>query len=286
MLVARRASWVRLGLNHIDAWVVTFMLGAVALWAHAVVSWRSLYLIAALSVAYWMAFVFNDYCDAPYDALDPEKAQGNYFVGRNLSRATLWGGAAVIGGLVLPAFGQFGAAGLAAAALGLLVMWAYSAPPLRLKRRPLLDVAVHGLFVETFPYLVCLWLLDVTWLPLDGVVLACALLGSVTAQLEQQVRDFPLDVQVESNFTIRFGRNTSAFLLKVATALLILLALAAALTRVAPPILWPVGLIPLPALLHRFIRRPDQPRSQWLVYVLAVIGVLYAGFMLAAAVRA
>ena len=159
-------------------------------------------------------------------------------------------------------------------------MWAYSAPPLRLKSRPVVDIAVHGLFVETFPYVVCLWLPGLAWTFLDGVVLACALLGSVTAQLEQQVRDYALDVRVERNFTTRFGRTTSLRLLQAGTILLLLVALSAVLSGRIPLLLWPIGLIPLPAMLHRLLRRPDQPRPQWLVYSLTGVGILYAAFLL------
>lgn len=282
----QRTAWFGLLFNHIDAWVVTFALCAVALWWHDAFTWQSLYLAVALTAGYWLAFAFNDYCDAPFDALDPAKGARNYFVGRTLTRWARWGAALALGAATLPAFASFGPHGLGAAALGLVVLWAYSAPPLRLKNRPIWDIIVHGVFVETYPYLVCVWLLNVAWTWLDGVVAACALLGSLTAQLEQQVRDYALDVRAEQNFTTRFGRQTSFRLLKVGTALLLGVALTAVLSGRIPPLLWPLGFIPLPAMLHRFVRRPEQARPAWLVYILTGAGILYGGFLVWRAAQA
>jgi hypothetical protein len=75
-----------------------------------------------------------------------------------------------------------------------LVAWAYSAPPLRLKMRPGLDLLTHALFVQTFPYVVSLVLIRARWGLLDWVLLAILFLASLTAQLEQQARDFVVDV--------------------------------------------------------------------------------------------
>lgn len=276
----QRAAWFRLLFNHVDAWVVTFALCAAAIWWHDAFTWRALYLALALTVGYWLAFAFNDYCDAPFDAQDPVKGANNYFVGQKLTPKTGWVATVLLGGGMLPAFILFGLRGMGAALLGLSVLWAYSAPPLRLKSRPIWDIVVHGVFVETYPYLVCVWLLDAAWTWLDGLVVACALLGSVTAQLEQQVRDYALDVRVEQNFTTRFGRRTSFGLLKLGTALLIGLALIALFSGRIPPLVWPLGFIPLPAMLHRLMRRPDEPRPVWLVYALTGAGILYGGFLL------
>ena len=99
---AQQPAWIALLLNHVDAWVVTLVLGAAAIWLHDAFSWQNAYLVVALTAAYWLAFAFNDYCDAAFDGLDPLKGPRNYFVGRDVSRPLRWGATLVVGGMTLP----------------------------------------------------------------------------------------------------------------------------------------------------------------------------------------
>ncbi len=267
-------------LNHLDAWTVTLVVAAIALAVHDALSLRTLYLALALTVGYWLAFALNDFYDAPYDALEPAKGQGNFFVHYPWSAGQMGLLVGGVGLLLLPAFAQFGWLGVGLAGLGLGVMWLYSAPPLRLKSRPGLDLLTHSLFVETYPYVCCLILIGATWTRLDGIILVCTFLGSLSAQLEQQVRDYEVDRRVERNFTIRWGQRVSQQLLRLTTFLLLGWAALWVGQGVIPRFLWPVGLIPLPALAHRLVRRPHVPRSPRLVVISAAIGLVYAGALL------
>lgn len=92
----------------------------------------------------WLAVLaVNDAYDLATDRLNPRKAGAPLVTGRVSRRAAVWAGAvagllAVLGALPL---GILFAAGTAAL---VLLGWAYSAPPLRLKARAGLDVAVNA----------------------------------------------------------------------------------------------------------------------------------------------
>ena len=66
--------------NHMDAWGATLGITLSATLLHQAFNLESLYLIVSITIGYWLAFAINDYFDAPYDAADPQKAAGNFFV--------------------------------------------------------------------------------------------------------------------------------------------------------------------------------------------------------------
>ncbi len=103
-------------------------------------------------------------------------------------------------------------------------MWSYSAPPMRLKSRPGLDVVTHGFFVLTFPYVMALLLVELSWTRLDWLLLGLVFLASSAGQLNQQIRDFDVDSCTDRNFTTTVGIKTSILWLKVTTVLTVLIA--------------------------------------------------------------
>ncbi len=277
-------------LNHIDAWGVALICSALALVVHNAISIQTILLIVAISFGYWFAFAVNDYFDAPYDGLDQDKAQHNVFVearskARGKQKVLLAFG--LISLLLLLPFATFGTRGLLWYGVSLFVVWAYSAPPLRLKNRPGIDLLVHALFVETYPYALCLFLLDVEWIGLDRFILSITFLGSLAAQLEQQVRDYDLDARTGKTFATTIGRRPTYFLLQLTTVITLLVALIHWLRGDVPLYLVPIGLIALPALVHRLLRGPHVHRSRWVVYLSAVAGLIYvAGVFIYFAMRA
>ena len=263
--------------NHLDAWAVALMFSTVALVIHDALSWQTMALLTAVALGYWLAFALNDYYDAPLDRLDDDKRAGNFFIQCNavaigrfrwLVYILLW--------VLLFIFAQFGWWGIGLFALCLFIMWGYSAPPLRYKQRPLLDLLIHACFVETFPYLLILLLIRADWLLLDAVIISLALLGSLTAQLGQQIRDFALDRQFERNFTIVVGVVWARRLQLGFTAVLILITLLGLIANIFPPFLLPFGLILIPAIWHR-LRPFRQPRRA--VVISVVTGLVYTGVM-------
>lgn len=262
---------------HMDAWGTTFIIGLMCLLLHGASAWG---LVLTVTVGYWFGFAVNDYFDAPVDRLDPDKAARGYFTTVHVPPLLALAVAVVIAALALPVFLSYGARGIAVFAVALAIVWAYSAPPLRLKSVPGFDVLTHALFVQTFPYVLIMVLLGLPWTPLDAVMIAGFLLASTSAQLEQQVRDYDTDRLSERNFTIWIGRNRSAFLMRLLTLVLLVVVSLHVLNGVIPAYLAPFGLVCVPLLLHRFVRRPDQPRSEWLFRATVVVALSYAALLL------
>lgn len=178
-------------------------------------------------------------------------------------------------------FLQYGWRGILVMLLCLAIMWAYSAPPLRIKSRPGLDLLVHGLFVETFPYWTCLYLTQSTWRVFDFALITMFFLASLTAQLEQQLRDYDIDVRFEQTFTTHSGRRRAYRLLQSCTALLIAVGVIAVVSGAIPYRFAPLGIIALPILVHRFFRPPAIGRSAALSWLSLGAGALYLLVLLA-----
>lgn len=265
----------KLFFNHAEAWQVTFGIAALAMILHRRVSAGTFLLVLAITTGYWLAFVLNDYFDAPDDAQDEQKGQRNFFVTHTISPTVA--GILFVGvsaGIAL-IFAQFGGRGWLTFAIALLVMWAYSSPPLRLKHHPGADLLIHALFVETFPYLLMLILLNVAWTKLDWVILIILILASLAAQLEQQIRDFAIDRRTGHTFVTQVGVEKSQRFLKIITGFASLFTVLHILRGTFPIFLLPIGAICVPALYHRLTRQGHQSRSEWLVMVSSLVGFLY-----------
>lgn len=273
--VSHSRSLLKLFSNHMDAWQVAAVVATLPLLIHDAIRWETAVLVLALGAGYWFAFALNDYFDAPFDQLDGLKAERNFFVQWSVPGWLVAVFSLLLLATVAAAFAPFGAPGWLLWLVSCFVAWAYSAPPLRLKIRPGLDLLTHALFVQTFPYVVCMILVRASWGLLDWVLLAILFLASLTAQLEQQVRDFAVDVQAGGTFTTRLGRGRVVRGLRWVTAVCLLVALVFVLLGTIPWFLLPFGLIGLPALLHRFWRAAEIPRSERLVRLSTTAGFLY-----------
>ncbi len=267
--------------NHKDAWGVTLGITLVCLISHQdqpeAISFSSALLAAAITVAYWLGFAVNDYCDADYDRLDPEKAARNFFVAVRPRRRTLLFFISLILLAIVFILYPYGWRGAFAFFLSAFIVWAYSAQPLRLKKRPGIDLIVHAVFVQTYPYFLCLFLLQLEINALDTVLLPLFLLSSLAAQLEQQARDYELDRKTEGNFTTRFGQVNTVRMLRLCTAAIIAVFVGGLISGAIPIYLVPLGMIVLPVLLHRYTRAANRPRSEGLVTVTTILGLLYTG---------
>ena len=65
-----------------DAWGVALIIATLALVVHDALSPRYGTILLAVAGAYWLGFAYNDFQDAPFDALDQEKGANNFFVKR------------------------------------------------------------------------------------------------------------------------------------------------------------------------------------------------------------
>ncbi len=268
----------RMLFNHADAWVVALIMATIAVVLHREMTGLYVLLIAAIAMGYWAAFAFNDYHDVPVDSLDDAKAAGNVFVSPGGLLATR--GVAVsllVAPIVLaaPVFALFGWRGIVALAISLLIMWVYSAPPLRLKSRPGPDLLVHCCFVETFPFVLVLFLIEAQWTALDVFLVTIAFLGSLSAQIEQQLRDYDVDLLDGDTFVIMIGRRRAYRLLVAATVALMAVAVVAFSQGVIPVSLVPFGLLVAPALFHRLLRGSNADRHVPLVKATVIASLAY-----------
>ena len=270
-------TYSRLLLNHIDAWQVALTVSTLALLLHTAVSAETVLLLLAIGVGYWFGFAINDFYDAPVDAADPQKKGRNFFTMRRLPRWALALGTTAVLLFLTAVFAQFGWLGVLLLGVSIFVMWAYSAPPLRLKEQPGIDLLLHASFVQTYPYMLVLWLTGVRWTVVDVVILLILTLASLTAQIEQQARDMETDRQYGRNFVISIGYQRALWVLRLLTGVMLFIAVYFVITGLFPWFVVPFGLIALPAMVHRFTRADDETRSERLVVLSTTTGLLYMG---------
>jgi 4-hydroxybenzoate polyprenyltransferase len=147
-----KRSLTTLFTNHMDAWGVALIIAALALGVHDALSLRTAPVLLAVAGFYWLGFAFNDYQDAPFDALDEEKGRGNFFVANPIPARWVALGLATLGIIFgVGALTLYGFRGILILTVSLSVIWAYSARPLRLKSRPGFDLLIHTFFVEAYP---------------------------------------------------------------------------------------------------------------------------------------
>lgn len=249
--MTRRRQLLGVVLYRLDAWGVALIVSLVAILLHDALTPRALALAFGVAGLYAIGYAANDYFDAAADMRDQTKARLNLFIAHPLppARAGALFGAALA--LVAVPFLAYGTRGIAFLATGIVAAWAYSAPPLRLKVRPGLDLLTHAVFVQTFAYATCLVLLDVEWKPVDAVVLGVNFLASLSGQLAQQLRDFDLDSLGDRTFTTAMGTRIAAACLRVVTGLLFALVFAGVTKRLIPLSLAPLALAFVPAALRR-----------------------------------
>jgi len=267
-------------LHRIDAWGVALVVCAVALLVHDAVRVSTIALSIAIAFVYWLGYEVNDYFDAPNDAQDPIKARRNFFVSHSVPAGWAAAGFLSLCSLLFLAFAQFGLAGVVLFAVFGLVMWAYSAPPIRLKSRPGLDLLTHAIFVQTFAYFMCLVLIDAVWSSLDYLILAVNFLSSLSWQLAQQVRDFDVDSRTGVTFATTFGKHPSIACLQIVTLLLAVTVVAGFASGVVPLYFAPIALTFAPAALAR-VRGDERPRSAGVVTITTGLALFYAGVLLA-----
>lgn len=273
--IGRRGAMLLL-FNHFDAWVVALVLCTVALVVHGRLDGRHAWLMAAVALGYWLAFALNDYYDAPADALDPHKQWRNFFVRHPLTGGQCGAAVAILSLPIILMLGSFGWRGWLVLPVCFLIMWGYSAPPLHFKNRPGVDLLIHALFVQTFPYAIGVFVPGGGWGRVDAAVLSIAFLSSLTAQLEQQVRDYVGDSTAGLHtFATRYGQTLAARLLWWGTLFLLAGSAVALLTAVLPSFLAPIWFLALPGLGHRLIRPAHAPRSEKLVYFSILLALGY-----------
>jgi 4-hydroxybenzoate polyprenyltransferase len=162
-------------------------------------------------------------------------------------------------------------------------MWAYSAPPLRLKSRPGFDLLSHALFVQTWPYLICIWLTGSVWTRLDSILIGICFLTSLSGQLNQQVRDFDVDTRTDTNFATRVGLATTTIVLRISNIAMIMFCIAVVVGGHIPWLFVPLGLMGLPKVAYQLLQRFNSPMRIFprsLLYATNVLALFYTVFLM------
>ena len=152
-------------------------------------------------------------------------------------------------------------------------------PPLRFKTRPGLDLIIHILFVETFPYAATLVLLNLTWQKFDWILLVVGAGASFMAQIEQQIRDAPIDSLHEQTFTTKIGTENAVILLKAGAIFTMGFGFYHLLVGNIPWIVAPLGLLAVPAVALRLFRKPNQGRPETLIRIIVYLSFGYIAFL-------
>lgn len=271
------------GLKRIDAWGVGYIVCALALIIHDVLSMQTFLLMVMITTNYWLGYWLNDYFDAPYDLKDDNKARFNLFLRRPIQRQWIWWIVALTFAVSSIPFLSFGWPGVMILLISYGIMWAYSAPPLRLKSRPGLDLLTHALFIQSWPYAICVWLTRAPWTLLDTIVVAICFLASLNGQLRQQLRDFHLDSQTDKNFATRVGLSGTIITLRVFTLGMIVLSILALLGGNIPWLFLPLGLLGIPKVIHLILlslRQPTHGFPRRTMYVTMLLALMYTNVLI------
>lgn len=165
--------------------------------------WRIVPVVIANVLAMSFAFMINDVVDAPDDALDPIKTRSNVISQGILSttEGNLLSGTIFLLSAILFFFGGWRSF---VVGLGTLILsYLYSAPPFRLKARPIVDVLSHVLMLSAFLMLSGYYIYDATpenaWFIILGATFA-----SAYGQFYNQMDDFEVDGSVGIKNTAMF----------------------------------------------------------------------------------
>lgn len=239
--------------------------------------WRFLPVMLMGAMCWLFAFMINDIVDLQADQENPARASSPLVSGRMPLRGAqiATGVSAVValaaGVLAGPAF-----AVLAAAAV--VISWAYSAPPLRLKTRPGFDIAACSVAVGAVPvtvgYTLGMPLATLPWIsPVAGTLYMVAIYVPTT------IGDYEADLASGHNtVAVRFGRDTAYFIGFIAFTLACVIWVVLAwndyiIPRTLLPMEIGAGLLAI-VLYHRMLYKTYDAKA--IVKGLAVIGVIAA----------
>lgn len=178
------------------------------------------------------AFAVNNYFDADIDRLNPEKVHS----GKNpMARGSISNRGAAIemlilctGAIVLSV--QTGVGSLTGPILVIIniaLFTAYSAPPLRLKERPVLDILTHGLMFGAVPVLSGAYLVSMEATPTIQTISVLAFLVGCEALVAHQVIDYDLDIGSTMTTVLSVGKWRGIILLVALAALSVIFLLIA-----------------------------------------------------------
>lgn len=166
----------------------------------------------------WM---INDYYDAPYDILDEEKRQRNYFCSSNIQDKPHIARIMLLTPVTISLFFSLlvGFEVFILVCITLLLGHFYSAPPIRFKERPFFDLITHGFYATGFFFLLGGLMLSpfssLLQQPLYLIFLILAVLDGVWLQFNSQLIDLEIDLLGNQRTTsVVLGIHKSVLLLR------------------------------------------------------------------------
>ncbi|MHA2033634.1 MAG: UbiA family prenyltransferase [Candidatus Kariarchaeaceae archaeon] len=250
-----------------DAFITSMIFSILALYIHEKISILGLTLTAGIGIGYALGFAVNDYFDRDLDKNDISKVNKNYFV-KNSQVLGLF----VLFSLLLVVFFLFSIFGLV---LSIFAFWSYSAKPFRFKNRPGLDLFTHGIFIETYPYVITLFLLKIDWMVIDYFVLAILFFNSIINQIGQQLRDFHIDSLTEKNFTIKYGQDRAIAVNRGLNIIIIILSILGLIFGELKMRLIPLIIVVLPLYVLRLSSKYYQNKPHKLYKTTILLVTLY-----------
>ncbi len=255
-----------------DAFFTSIILSLLAQYIHREISLAGIVLPLSIGFGYALGFAINDYFDKDIDVLDPNKSTGNYFVNNSIGIGFFVLGLTFI--FLLYSFSLFGIEGLSVILLSVFAFMSYSAKPIRFKSRPGMDLISHGLFNETYPYLITMFLLKFNWGIIDYLILVILFMNSIVNQIGQQLRDYHIDTQIETNFTIKYGKERSSAVFKLINLLIATISFLAMILGFVDIFLIPLIIIVLPIFIDRSLKY-NQTRSSKIYKVTIFLFFMY-----------
>lgn len=190
---------------------------------------KCIIIVFAMSCFFAFAFSINNCFDIKEDILEGDESK-NPIASRALSLRTAkvssYGIAAIglVFTLLLVGINEL----FLVYAMLMLMVWAYSAPPIRIKSKPFLDLIAHGLFFGSFLYAFSHSLLyNVPFLlALVSPVALLILFYSISLEIRNHYEDYDYDKEAGNKTTaILLGkRNSLLFLISVLTIAWIIMA--------------------------------------------------------------
>ncbi|MBR9679938.1 MAG: UbiA family prenyltransferase [Candidatus Altiarchaeota archaeon] len=176
-----------------------------------------------VSTAFYLGFGFaiNYCCDTQEDSLHKEKSKRNPITNKEIKKRSAYLFSIILAIIGLLITIPLGIPAFLICSLLLSLVYIYSAPPLRLKSRPWLDLISHGLFAGSLPFLFAVVALN-TEINMIHYAIAFSLFHFwLISELKQHIGDYESDRAAGLRTTVCIlGKPGSEKLLKALVLLL------------------------------------------------------------------
>lgn len=259
-----------------DSWITAIIISLLALTIHDRITFQNVLLSIDIALGYILAYAVNDYFDAEEDAQDEYKSEHNFWVKNKLSFQLRLFLLFLILSVIFIISINYYLKGIIILSISVFTLWAYSVKPLKLRNFPPFDVITHSLFIMSFPYYITLYLVEIKLTTTDIILISALFLGSIIIQLENQIRDYEIDIKKTKNTTIVIGVKRSHIAIKLLSVFLIIIIGYGFLTIGGMLIYLPYALIYSPIILHRLSSDIGSIRSEQFIRIIISSMIIYS----------